>query len=224
MMTTINACTSAVLVWIWFMFVCFFIHFLLKKKKRTLIWKMSLFGVFVCFCNDYNKRFLFFSYFHWCDFRKMFYICSFPVSFFFRGGEPFLFFLEAVSFVGPWEVHKGEELLPYLTSRRCWKQRLKKRTDTKEARRDLFMGRTTTLGNVLSDNSQSSTQTNKQKKNASRKLCLRLVFFPYLTREQSRRTLYSAVKRERLWVVVTVWSHNSRKSGKGCVILQYLQN
>lgn len=39
--------------------------------------------------------------------------------------------LEAVGFAGPRLALQGEELLPYLTLRRCWKQRLKKK-DSKE--------------------------------------------------------------------------------------------
>jgi len=62
----------------------------------------------------------------------------------------------------------------------------------KEARRDLIMGRATTLGTVL-PNSQSSTQTKKSFK----KLCLRLNFFLYLTQEHSWRNLLSAVEREK---------------------------
>lgn len=169
----------------------FLIHFLSKKKKINLE-NVTVWGFVWFFAMTITKGSFFSSYFHWCDFRKnvlySFIPCIFSFFFFFW---TFLFFLEAVSFVGPWTVHKGEELLPYPTSRRCWKQGLKKRTDIKEARRDLIMGTATSLGNVLSDNSQSSTEktkTNKKKKRFT-KLCLRLVFFSYLTREQSRRTL-----------------------------------
>lgn len=68
-------------------FVCFYTHFLLKNTHtHTLSYEeMSLFGGLFGFLNDF-KGFLFFSYFHGCDFRNNraqinVYICSFPVSF-----------------------------------------------------------------------------------------------------------------------------------------------
>ena len=54
------------------------------------------------------------------------------------------------------------------------------------------MGRATTLWNVLSDNSQPSTQTQKNKKKRFKKLCLRLIFFSSIPGGD-----YWAVERER---------------------------
>lgn len=120
-----------------------------KKKHNFIIWKNDL-------------VFSWFFLFHWYDYRSygaqsvscLFIPCIVLV---------FRFFVGAVSFAGLWRVHrrKREELLPYLTLRRCWGQRLKKRTNRKEARRDLIKGRAAVP--LLGTYCQTTVNTNEIK-------------------------------------------------------------
>lgn len=118
MMTTIFACTSAESVW-------FFVLFLKICPKKLMIWIHS--GLFF-FC--FQLRLFFFL----VCFNVMLLIplylpllCACVFVLFFNS------ILEAVGFAGPRLALQGEELLPDLTLRRCWKQRLKKK-DSKEER------------------------------------------------------------------------------------------
>lgn len=201
----------------------FLIHILFQKKKKKafLIWKMSLFwGLFV-FCNDYKMvpffRPSFRNYRAPNNVLYLFIPCIFIFILFFL---LFVVFLETVSCAGPWMVLKGEDLLPYLTLRRCWKQRLKKRTDIKEAgRRDLIMGRATTLGTVLSDNCQSSTQTKKLQKT------LPETYFPFVFYLGAflEESLFGCWERATLMLLWPFEAITATKMGKKCIILQYLQ-
>lgn len=162
MMTTINACTSAVSGFC--LVVLFTFCSKRRRKKKTFSFgKCHCLGVCLCFAIAIKGSFFPLISTDSRNYRAQNNVLYLFIPFISFGLFSFLFFLMgAVSFAGLQNGAIGEELLPYLTLRRCWMQSLKKRTDIKEARTDLIMGRATIFGNVLSNNNQSSTQT-KQK-------------------------------------------------------------
>ena len=125
----------------------------------------------------------------------------------------------------------GGELLPYLTLRRCWKQRLEEKGRHKGDEERSYHGESDfSWERPVRQQSAVNTNTKKihtHKKKRFKKLCLRLIFFF----EHSWRRPFGCWDRKReresdCDVVVTLWSHNSHKNGrkkKRCIILQYLQ-
>lgn len=152
-------------------FVClvFFTFCSTARKKNFLIWKMSLFGGLFVFCNDY-KKIPFFPLISTdvisdtTELWKLFYISSVPVSFF-----VFVFFFLSLKQLVLQDLERciRGRVVTISDLKEVLKAKTEEKDRQKEARRDLIMGRATTFGNVLSDNSQSSTQTKKLKKNSA---------------------------------------------------------
>lgn len=165
-----------------------FVFFKNLSKNKSMIWIHSVF----CF-----------------QLRSFFFLVCFNVMLLIPLYLPLLcacvfvlFFnsiFEAVGFAGPRLALQGEELLPYLTLRRCWKQRLKKK-DSKEER------------SYHSESVCSGERPVRQDKK-KQKLWLRIIFFPFC---MWSRSIPGGVFIRLLWesdcdLVVTLWSHNGRK-------------
>ena len=194
-------CSVGLNFWIWFLFVNLPFLPTKKKRKKNLIWKISLFlAFFLLVSTDVITES--------ADFGIMFKDGLFPLSSFFL-----FFFIVCFSWEQfilqelKWCIR--EELLPYLTLRRCWKQRLKKRTDREDTRTDLIMRRAATLGNVLLNNNQLSTQ----RQNASNISAWDFIFVFDIPGGTHYFFGCWMKERERDWyVLVTLWSHSSRKN------------
>lgn len=123
--------------------------------------------------------------------------------------------LEAVGFAGPRLALQGEELLPYLTLRRCWKQRLKKK-DSKEER------------SYHSESVCSGERPVRQdKKKKQQKLWLRIIFFLFVCDLEAfqEESLFACCERATatlLWPYEAITAANIG-GGLKCVILQYSQ-
>ena len=211
-------------------FVCLFVFvftLLFQKKKATKKSsnlekkKKSLFGGLFVFAMNI-KSFFFFSYFHWCDFRRyraqsdvfFIYIYLFIPCIFF-----YFFPCKQLVLQDLEHTEGGEELLPYLTLRRCWKQRLEEKGRHKGGEERSYHGESDySWERPVRQQSAVNTNTKKQKKTLQETLPETYFLFEHSwrrllgCRERKRER-----ERERLWCCCDLTKH------KRCIILQYLQ-
>lgn len=191
MMTTINACTSAVLVWIWFWFVCSFFflnsHFVPKEKfwfgKKSHCLEVCLFGLF---CNGYMILLFFSSYFHWCIFRN--YRAENNVLYLFI---PFLFFFffccccfwtscffsKAVSFAGLRMVQKrGGRAVTVSDLKEVLKAKTEEEGQTQRRRGEILSWGELLLLGMSCQTTVSRQHKQKPFKKKKKQLCPRVIF------------------------------------------------